>query len=123
TLGNQSTAVVSILDDDGTPNQQFVGRAFLDVLGRPVDDGGLAYWNGQLGQAAPRAQVAATIDHSAEYFATIIQPAYLKFLGRAPDANGLSYWVTQMQHGLTDEQLEAGFVGSPEFYLHAGNTD
>src|SRR5262249_8338695 len=25
--------------------------------------------------------------------------------------------------GLTDEQLEAGFIGSPEYYQHAGGTD
>ena len=28
-----------------------------------------------------------------------------------------------MHGGLTDEQLEAGFIGSPEFYNHSGGTD
>lgn len=107
------------------PNAQYVGAAFEDVLGRSPDQSGLAYWTQQLDQAAPRSTVAALIDHSAEYFGNIIiTPAYLRFLGRAPDAAGLAYWVDQMQHhGLTDERLEAGFIGSAEFYEHAGGTD
>lgn len=47
-----------------------------------------------------------------------------RFLGRTPDAAGMAYWVDQMQHhGLTDEALEAGFIGSAEFYRHAGGAD
>jgi hypothetical protein len=61
--------------------------------------------------------------HSAEYFSTIIEPAYSQFLGRSPDPSGLAYWISRMQQGLTDEQLEAGFIGSPEYYQHSGGTD
>ena len=28
-----------------------------------------------------------------------------------------------MQHGMTDEQLEAGFIGSPEYFQHSGGTN
>lgn len=71
----------------------------------------------------PRSQIAQELTHTAEYFSTIIKPAYLEFLGRAADDAGLNFWITQMQNGLTDEHLEAGFIGSPEFYQHAGGTD
>ena len=37
-----------------------------------------------------------------------------------PDAAGLAYWVNQMQNGLSDEQLEAGFIGSAEFIADHG---
>ncbi|HUY35813.1 MAG TPA: Ig-like domain repeat protein [Pirellulales bacterium] len=109
----------------GDANAQYVAAAYLEVLGRPVDAAGLAFWDGRLDAGASRATVTALIDHSAEYFADIIiTPAFQSYLGRAPDAAGLAYWVDQMRHhGLTDDQLEAGFIGSPEFFAKAGGTN
>jgi hypothetical protein len=108
-----------------TANQNEVSQAYLDLLNRPVDPAGLAYWTNQLDQGADRGNIAQQLTHSSEYFANIIiAPAYQKYLGRSPDAQGSAYWVGQMQnHGLTDERLEAGFIGSNEFYQHAGGTD
>jgi subtilase family serine protease len=60
---------------------------------------------------------------SAEYYRNFITAAYQKYLGRLPDATGLNSWLTQMQHGLTDEQLEAGFIGSGEYIADHGGTD
>jgi RHS repeat-associated protein len=117
--GAQATTSIPNLSRNG----QFVAQAYQDLLGRPVDDGGLAFWTTQLDQGAPRAAVASALDHSAEYFATIIRPAYQQFLGRPPDDGGLAYWINQMAQGLTDEQLQAAFIGSPEFYNHSGGTD
>jgi len=109
----------------GDANARFVGAAFLDVLGRPIDASGLAFWDQQLDGGQSRTVVVDAIDHSAEYFANqIVTPAYQRYLGRSPDSGGLVYWVDQLQnHGLSDERLEAGFVASPEFYQHAGGTD
>ncbi|HET6880071.1 MAG TPA: TIGR03118 family protein [Pirellulales bacterium] len=108
-----------------TANQLFVQAAYLDVLARPVDNSGLLNWSRKLDAGQSRAVVANSIDQSAEYYANlIISPAYERYLGRPADPSGLAYWVDQMQnHGLTDEHLEAGFIGSPEFYAHAGGTD
>jgi hypothetical protein len=66
--------------------------------------------------------VADALTHSAEYYSSIIENAYQHFLGRAADAAGLANWVTAMQNGLTDEQLEAGFIGSPEYIQDHGGT-
>ena len=108
-----------------TANQLYVEAAYIDVLARPVDTPGLVYWAKQLDAGQSRTIVVNLIDHSAEYFGNIIvTPAYQRYLGRGPDPSGLAYWVDQMQnHALTDERLEAGFIGSPEFYAHAGGTD
>jgi hypothetical protein len=100
----------------------YVAAVYQDVLGRPADPTGLANWSAQLDNGAPRSVFVNQMDHSAEYFATIVTPAYENYLGRVPDAAGLSYWVSQMQNGLTDEQLEASFIGSPEFYEASGGT-
>jgi len=39
------------------------------------------------------------------------------------DAGGVTYWTTQMDAGVTDEELEADLVSSPEFYANAGGTN
>ena len=68
--------------------------------------------------------VAEAIAHSAEYYANfVIKPAYLNLLGRAADQSGVDYWTQQMVGGLTDQELEAGFVASDEFYTNAGGTN
>jgi len=67
------------------------------------------------------AQAAALITQSPEAYSDFVTRAYATYLSRTPDAPGLNYWVSAMQHGLTDEQLEAGFIGSPEYVaLHGG---
>jgi hypothetical protein len=65
--------------------------------------------------------VANNTTHSAEYYTLIVNAAYQRYLGRLPDSTGLASWVGQMQRGLTDEYLEAGFIGSPEYIqTHGG---
>jgi hypothetical protein len=106
-----------------TPNKAYTDSVYSDLLGRSSDATGLAFWSGQLDQGVARTVLINLIDHSAEYFGTIIKPAYETFLGRQADASGIQYWTDAMIDGLTDEQLEAGFIGSPEFYTHSGGTD
>jgi hypothetical protein len=65
-------------------------------------------------------QLAGMITHSAENFQHFATNAYQTYLRRSPDAAGLSYWVTRMQQGLTDEQLEASFIGSAEYVAGHG---
>jgi streptogramin lyase len=64
--------------------------------------------------------VSATLSHSDEYYTGVITAAYQRYLGRLPDDAGLQSWLTQMQHGLTDEHLEAGFIGSGEYIQSHG---
>ena len=108
-----------------TPNQLYILQVYRDVLQREAEAGGLAYWTGLLDNGTPRFNVAVPLVHSAEFYSNIIvQPAFAKFLGRLPDQEGLAFWVDQMlHHGLTDEHLEAGFMGSPEYFTHSGGTN
>src|SRR5262249_7922635 len=115
-LNNQA----SIDAGAGTPNQLYIGSAFLALLKRAVDAGGLAYWSGRLDGGEPRSVIAAALTHSAEYYQTnIIKPAYRQFLNRDPDQGGIDFWTRQLQNGMTDEQMQAGFIASPEFYNNA----
>jgi hypothetical protein len=94
-------------------------RSFLV---RPADHSGIIYWSGQLDHVG-RATIAALLTHSAEYYQTnVIRPAYSQFLGRAADQAGLDFWTAQLQNGMTDEQMQAGFIASPEFYANANNS-
>jgi hypothetical protein len=65
-------------------------------------------------------QVAHDLTHSAEYYTGVITAAYDRYLGRPSDAGGLASWLAQMQNGLTDEHLEAGFIGSGEYIQSHG---
>jgi hypothetical protein len=65
-------------------------------------------------------QAASVFAHSTEYYSNFVTAAYQRYLGRAPDGPGLSGWVTAMQHGLSDERLEASFLGSAEYVANHG---
>jgi hypothetical protein len=64
--------------------------------------------------------VANAFTHSPEYYQNIVTAVYQKYLGRAPDSGGLAFWINALEHGLSDERLEAGFIGSPEFIQDNG---
>ena len=53
----------------------------------------------------------------------MIVPAYRQFLNRNADQGGIDFWTQQLQHGLTDEQMQGGFIASPEFFNNAGGTN
>ncbi|HWB13509.1 MAG TPA: DUF4214 domain-containing protein [Pirellulales bacterium] len=106
-----------------TPNstawQNYVEAAFHDVFGG-ASPAGLSVRVAQLVDM-PRANFASDLVHSDEYYQdVVITPAYQKYLGRLPDAGGLAFWTKQMEAGLTDEELEAGFIGSDEFFTTQG---
>jgi hypothetical protein len=57
---------------------------------------------------------------STEYDIHLVTAAYQRFLGRLPETVGLAGWVNAIQSGLTDEQLEANLIGSPEYIANHG---
>jgi hypothetical protein len=124
-VGGSSATITSsaTVAASGTPQQQYVMALFEDLLGRVADPNGLAFWAQKLDSGTPISSVVGAIDHSAEYYANVvIMPDYLKLLGRAADGAGLQFWTAQMQNGLTDQQLEAQFAASDEFFKNAGGT-
>ncbi|HWB07592.1 MAG TPA: TIGR03118 family protein [Pirellulales bacterium] len=122
--GGASTVVHSVVVvGNPPPDNLFVGSAFEDVLQRSVDQSSLQFFVHLLQGGAPRAAVALTLTHSAEYLDNLITQAYEHFLGRDPDDPGLAFWLSAMQNGLTLERLEADFIGSPEYFEHSGGTN
>ncbi len=72
--------------------------------------------------AARLLAVANILTHSDEYYANFVTAAYQRYLGRLPDAPGLAGWVNGMRHGLSDESIEAAFIGSAEYIANHGGT-
>ena len=125
--GNRETAPgtpqATTMAELDTPNKQYVAAVYVTLLQRSVDLEGLNYWSGVLDSGSQRGVTAASLTHSAEYYQTnVIKPAYQKFLNRNADPGGLAYWTTQLQGGLTDEQMQAGYIASPEFYANANHS-
>ena len=70
--------------------------------------------------SATPADLANMLAHCAEHYADIVTADYQHYLGRGADAQGLQNWVTLMQYGMTQEQLEAQFIGAPEYIANHG---
>lgn len=103
--------------------EAYVEAVYLDLFGRAPDPQGLAGWGAALRSGTPYGAVADGITYSREFRQGLITDAYLAYLGRAPDPAGLTAWADAMDAGLHIQQMEAGFLASPEYYGVAGATD
>jgi hypothetical protein len=128
-LGGPNTAVLTIADDDGTPEQRFVAQLYLDLLGRRVDPTGLGYWTSLLDQGQTRGQVALELETVPEYQFNQVNSLYEQYLGRTADPAGLGACLKYLQaappgsgEGDPVEQIRAAILGSQEYFLHAGGT-
>ena len=102
-------------------NEQFVQLVYQNVLGRQPDEGGLAFWTGELDSGhRSRGQVMAGFSESAEYAELTGNPVYVTMtymglLRRAPDQGGFDYWVGRMDSGDSGQILIDGFLASAEY--------
>ncbi len=108
-------------------NSAFVDLVYTNVVGRPADSGGRAFWIDYLNRGNSRGAVMIGFSESAEYVlrtATIapttaavgkIQRLYLAFFQREPDAAGQAFWVSRLGSGTSLNSIANSFVGSSEF--------
>ena len=66
--------------------------------------------------------LAERLSNSVEAEEKIVADAYRAYLNRSPDAAGISYWIGRLDNGATDEQLDAAFIGSPEYIASHGGS-
>jgi uncharacterized protein DUF4214 len=103
-------------------NSQFVTLVYQNVLGRPPDATGLAYWTNQLDSGLmTRGQVMVGFSESREYRQTsynrvFVTMTYYGMLRRMPDPGGFTYWVGQLDGGASALDLINGFLGSIEYH-------
>jgi hypothetical protein len=107
-----------------TPSEQFVAQVYRDLLDRPADAAGLAYWSGDLNSGMARSQFVTEIEASGEYRDDVVKSLYEKYLHRAAEPAALDAGSKLLAQGTTDEQLAAAIVGSDEYFaLHGGTND
>jgi hypothetical protein len=70
------------------------------------------------------ATVALAFTQSTEHYTDLIITDYRSILGRTPAQDEINVWLSAMTTShLTDEQVMAAFLASPEFYQRAGATN
>ena len=107
----------------GTPNQQFVEQAYLDLLGRVAETHGLAAWSGLLDQGqATRAQVALGIEGSPESHGLVVEALFVQILHRPADSATETSLTNFLNSGGTAQQVALALLNSPEYVTDNGNT-
>jgi uncharacterized repeat protein (TIGR01451 family) len=118
---NTATATTSVQSDDAL----FVSGLYHDILGRGGDPVGLSGFTQIVDNArfAALSQIATSFVTSAEHRSDVISFYYTHYLGRKPAPSELSGWLTALTNGLTQEQVLADIVSSPEYFSKAGGTN
>jgi hypothetical protein len=100
----------------GGNNTGWVNGAYLDILGRTPDPGGLSNALAALQAGASRESIALGLYQSVEYQTSLVRSYFSKYLGRDPGPAGVSNFVAAMQMGTRDETIIDQIVASNEYY-------
>jgi fibronectin-binding autotransporter adhesin len=102
----------------GSTNDGYLDALYGDVLHRPADSAGKAFFDGLLqARTLNRTQVASIIIGSAEFFRTAVNGYYQTFLGRAADTGGLNFFTGILQKGLIRDELLVAFLCATDEYF------
>lgn len=116
------TATPARAADASTAVRAYVTAVYDDLFHRSPDPSGLNTWTSALLSGTPRVAVANSITGSAEYRSRLITESYQQYLNRVPDRAGLHNWLSYLASGRTLQNMEAGFIASPEYYQRGGGT-
>jgi hypothetical protein len=97
----------------GNDPSAVIDALYEDVLGRPSDPSGKAYWLANYSATT----IATQFIHSPEGRAHLVSVLYGSILNRTPDSIGLSHWTQQLLNGGTDEYIIGALLGSDEYFL------
>jgi uncharacterized protein (TIGR03118 family) len=98
----------------------FVNQVYLDLLQRPADPAGLAYFTTLQNNGVSRQEIVSRIESSPEFRTLEINSLFTRLLHRQADTVGLDFWLTQLESGRTLQQIESGIAGSLEYYKTRG---
>ena len=99
---------------------RFIERFYVNILGRPSDEGGLNAWLDVINTQSSAA-VARGFLGSAEFLAKNLDDAafvdilYRTLFDREGDAGGTSYWLEQLAGGKLRDMVIWGFLRAAEF--------
>ncbi|HVX13124.1 MAG TPA: DUF4214 domain-containing protein [Pirellulales bacterium] len=121
TGGSQTGLTTSTTTVSAGTTGTWITNLYEQILGRGPSATELANWVNQVqsGTFTP-AQVAQIFVTSNEYRADQINQLYEEYLGRAADASGTAWWTSVWNANGGPEEVQAGIIGSAEFYANAG---
>jgi hypothetical protein len=104
----------------GTQAERFVGRSYLDILGRPASASEISSTAPQIQNGSlTRQQLANILDHSAEYRGYLVKGFYMRYLrARVASDAEIATWLTTLNGGGKAEDVQKGILSSPEYYQH-----
>ena len=101
---------------------RFVGRLYVQCLGRSADVNGAQYWVSALANKTKTASdIVKGFFYSKEFEKKkvsnkeFIETAYRVMMDRKSDAGGLNYWLGALDAGCSKDYILSGFVNSAEF--------
>lgn len=105
-------------------NELFITGAYDELLRRPVDDDGLAFWLDDIvsGGERSRETLANKLLFSAEGANNEVVEAYADLLDRFPERAGWDHWANLLQTQRVDE-LRVLIMTSDEFVMINGGQD
>jgi hypothetical protein len=86
---------------------QLAAQLYTDILCRPADSAGLAYWSSQLAGGTPAATVARALLDSSESLDKFVNSRFQAVLGRPADSGALSFFTSYLQTGGATAWLDA----------------
>ncbi|HWB14429.1 MAG TPA: DUF4214 domain-containing protein [Pirellulales bacterium] len=99
----------------------WIDSLYQNALGRQPSTTEATNWDNTIASGQmTQAQVAQTFIESSERLGAIINSYYQQYLGRSADQAGVNYWIGVWQAHGGPEQVQAGIIGSPEYYATAG---
>ena len=114
------TASVPTATDPTTALRTYVTAVYGDLFDRKPDTAGLNSWTSSLLSGTPRVAVANAITASGEFRSGLISDSYQTYLGRTPEGTGAANWLVQLNRGVTQQDMEAGFLASDEYFTASG---
>jgi hypothetical protein len=98
-----------------------VPQLYRALLNREAGEPELSYWTSQLDQGATPLIVAQRIYDSVEHRGIQVDEYYQVFLNRPSDPLGRAAWVSAFTTGMSETDVQAGFLTSAEYlHQHAG---
>jgi hypothetical protein len=100
----------------GATNATYLEKVYYDVLGRPIDPSGKAYWGKKLDNGADRGSVALNFINSSEFRRFVVDDQFLRFLDRKATTAEHTTWDGKITGTTTGEQdLIASLAVSNEY--------
>jgi hypothetical protein len=100
----------------------FLNLLYKDVLGGPIDSGGVAFWGGLLAGGMDRGTLALQFLTSTSAEQALVQDFYLATLRRSADPGGMAYWSGLVESGTPDQLVLAGLVSTHEYFARFPNS-